>query len=114
MSEENKQNGWKNIVSAITREAEFFHAKEEKPVSIILADGRLIRFNKFRVVDWNGEIRLSLKDAEIIRTINCSQDTEENGFNYKCPKLSSDNWDEIEDPCDGCCHRTYKTIVEKV
>jgi len=30
--------------------------------------------------------------------------------NYKCSRINSDDWDELEDPCDGCSHRCYKEI----
>ena len=40
----------------------------------------------------------------------CDLDTEENGYDYKCPKLSSDDYDELESPCDGCSHRCYVKI----
>ena len=31
---------------------------------------------------------------------------------YKCPKLSSDDWDELEDPCIGCSHKICKKVEE--
>lgn len=32
--------------------------------------------------------------------------------NYRCPKISSDDWDELVDPCDGCSHRMFQKIDE--
>ena len=107
-------NGWNGLVSAISAEAAFFNDQPTKPVTIVLDDDREIRFKGVNVCSWEKEIRLCLKGAEITRIINCDRQSEENGYNYKCPKLSSDDWDELQDPCEGCCHRTYKTIVEKV
>lgn len=40
----------------------------------------------------------------------CDNDSAENNWNYKCPRLSSDDWDELADPCDGCSHRIFKHI----
>ena len=40
----------------------------------------------------------------------CDYDTPENNYNYRCPNLSSDDWDENHDPCIGCSHKIFKYI----
>ena len=40
----------------------------------------------------------------------CDYDAPENNYNYRCPKLSSDDWDENHDPCIGCSHKIFKYI----
>lgn len=40
------------------------------------------------------------------KLILCDLDTEENDWDYKCPKLSSDDW--TSSVCDSCSHKTYK------
>lgn len=45
------------------------------------------------------------------KLILCDKDSAENNWDYKCPRLSSDDyWDELADPCDGCSHRIFKFI----
>ena len=40
----------------------------------------------------------------------CEFETEENGYKYRCPRLQSDDWDELEDPCQDCGHRRWTVI----
>lgn len=47
------------------------------------------------------------------KLILCDNDSAENNWNYKCPRLSSDDWDELADPCDGCSHKIFKYIEVK-
>ena len=102
----------KGPIPALKDEVEWIGAID-KPIVLVLEDGREIRFKGVRVVDW-GELRLCIKGAEITRHITCDNQNMMNGYKYKCPKLSNDDWDELESPCDGCSHRTSMTIVEKV
>lgn len=44
------------------------------------------------------------------KLILCDKDSAENNWNYKCPRLSSDDWDELADPCDGCSHKIFKYV----
>ena len=44
------------------------------------------------------------------KLILCDLDSAENNYDYRCPKLSSDDWDESSDPCCNCCHKCYKEI----
>jgi hypothetical protein len=44
------------------------------------------------------------------KLILCDKETKENNYNYKCPKLSSDDWDELSDPCVECIHKIYKEV----
>ena len=44
------------------------------------------------------------------KLILCDLETAENHYNYKCSKLSSDDWDELSDPCDGCPHKCFKYV----
>ncbi len=44
------------------------------------------------------------------KLILCDKDSAENNWNYKCPRLNSDDWDELVDPCDGCSHKIFKYI----
>ena len=32
--------------------------------------------------------------------------------NYQCTKITSDNWDELADPCDGCSHKIFQKTSE--
>ena len=47
-----------------------------------------------------------------IQYVNCDMDSEENGYNYRCPRIHSDDWDELDDPCAHCTHRTWATLEE--
>ena len=47
------------------------------------------------------------------KLILCDLDTEENGYNYKCKKLESDDYDELEDCCSGCSHRCFQYVEIK-
>ena len=49
-------------------------------------------------------------EKNMTKLILCDKDSAENNWDYKCPKLSSDDWDELADPCDGCSHRIFKRI----
>ena len=40
----------------------------------------------------------------------CDLETTENGYEYRCPKIHSDDWDELEDPCQYCGHRRWLVI----
>lgn len=40
----------------------------------------------------------------------CELETEENGYEYSCSKLQSDDWDELEDPCQNCGYRRWMVI----
>lgn len=40
----------------------------------------------------------------------CELETEENGYTYRCSRLLSDDWDELEDPCQNCGYRRWKVI----
>lgn len=42
----------------------------------------------------------------------CDRETEENNYNYDCPRLDRD-WDEGDDPCITCCHRRYPGLKIK-
>lgn len=45
--------------------------------------------------------------------ITCKKDTPENNYNYNCPKISNDNWDELNDPCYDCPFRCFIEIPDK-
>lgn len=40
----------------------------------------------------------------------CELETEENGYRHRCSRLQSDDWDELEDPCQDCGYRRWKVI----
>jgi hypothetical protein len=103
----------KDFLAALKYEVDWIGA-ENKPVVIVLGDDRQLRFKGGRVVDREKELYLILTDVEITRQISCDQQTKENDYKLDCRKLSSDDWDENNDPCDGCSHRISKTIVEEV
>lgn len=103
----------KDFLAALKYEVDWVGA-ENKPVVIVLGDDRQLRFKGGRVVDREKELYLILTDVEITRQISCNQQTKENDYKYRCPKLLGDDWDENNDPCDGCSHRIAKTIVEEV
>ena len=44
------------------------------------------------------------------KLILCDLDTKENNYDYKCSRLSSDDWDELADPCVGCSHKCFKYV----
>jgi len=44
------------------------------------------------------------------KLILCDLETAENNYTYNCPSLSSDDWDELNDPCMGCPHKCFKKI----
>jgi hypothetical protein len=114
MSEEVKIEGAKDFISEIEKEMEMYSNGKNKPITIVLPNDVEIRFGGIRVVDWEKEIRVRLIDAETTRYIYCDNQTKENGYHYRCHKLSSDDWDELSDPCDGCCHRINETVTEKI
>lgn len=43
----------------------------------------------------------------------CDLQTKENGYTCNCPKLQSDDWDELEDCCENCVHKIWKKIDEE-
>ena len=49
-------------------------------------------------------------EKDMTKLILCDKDSAENNWDYKCPRLSSDDWDELADPCDGCSHKIFKYI----
>jgi len=53
---------------------------------------------------WRKEEAMSKK------LILCDLDTADNNYNYKCDRISRDDFNELEDPCENCSHRCYKII----
>lgn len=46
------------------------------------------------------------------KLILCDLETEENGFDYDCPKLDSyDGYSDYDDPCSDCSHRCHKEVM---
>lgn len=57
------------------------------------------------------DLKKLLKEEKTMKKlILCDKDTKENNYNYECPKLNSDDWDELEDSCIGCPHKIYKEV----
>lgn len=114
MSEEVKIEGAKDFISEIEKEMEMYSDGKNKPITIVFPNDVEIRFGGICVADWEKEIRVRLIDATRTRHIYCDNQTKENGYRYRCRKLCSDDWDELADPCDGCCHRINETVTEKI
>lgn len=45
------------------------------------------------------------------KIVTCNLCTEKNGWKCECSRINSDDWDELEDPCSGCSHRTWMEIL---
>ena len=116
MSEEVKIDGAKDFISEIEKEMELYSngKNKNKPITIILPNDVEIRFGGICVADWEKEIRVRLIDVEKTKHIYCDNETKDNGYHYRCPKIINDDWDELSDPCDGCCHHIYETVTEKI
>ena len=44
------------------------------------------------------------------KLILCDLCTKENGYDYQCTKLTSDDYDELIDYCSGCSHRCFQYV----